>query len=797
MAHELPSHLDERVRSLNDAPLRRGDYVLYWMHHAMRAGENPALETALALGEDLGLPVLVYQGLGGQHPYNSDRHHFFILQGARDVAAELAALDIRYVFHLPTARGETSPLRTLCDHAACLVMEEMPVPPFRGWQAALARRTDRAVMAVDTRCLVPMQSVGEAYDRAYLFRRRVEKEYRQRAGASWPGEARASRGLAAAPVPGLDGLAQRDDGDLLRLIARCDIDHGVWPVFHTPGGSRAAETRWATFRRRGLASYHRLRNDAAVEPPEGVSRLSAYLHYGQISPFRLAREATGDGGPGAEKFLDELLVWRELAHNLCFHTADPESLTALPDWARETLADHADDPRQRRLDREQLARARSGDPLWDAAQRSLLRHGELHNNLRMTWAKAIPQWTSTPEAALATLIDLNHRYALDGNDPNSYGGLLWALGAFDRPFEPDAPVLGRVRPRSTRAHAKRLDLTAYRRRIDRPAAAKTLRVAVVGAGMAGLAAARSLADAGHAPVVFEKSRGPGGRAATRRAGPRQFDHGAQYFSVRDPSFRRHVDAWIDAGIVSAWPRRVARPGTPEATPASGGDRFVGVPGMNAVCRHLAADLNVQYETRVSALRHEDGGWTLVGAESEGPFDAVIVSAPAPQAAELVGEVSAALRERAAGVGFRPCWAVMGTVRGGDPEIDALFFDDAALAWAAADHTKPGRPATRGWVLHATAEWSAGHLEADGDRVIALLCDRLRALAGIELETDGAMAHRWRYARVADPLDEAALVDENGSLVLCGDWCVGESRLENAWLSGIAAAARVHALAESP
>ena len=177
--------------------------------------------------------------------------------------------------------------------------------------------------------------------------------------------------------------------------------------------------------------------------------------------MRIAREAAETGGKGAEKFLDELVIWRELAHNLCFYRHGlVESLAVLPSWARATLVAHPQDPRERRS-REALARGRTGDRLWDLAQASLMRHGELHNNVRMTWGKAILDWTEGREQALAVLIDLNHRFALNGSDPNSYGGLLWCLGLFDWPFPPEKPVLGIVRPRSTASHAKRLDLERY------------------------------------------------------------------------------------------------------------------------------------------------------------------------------------------------------------------------------------------------------------------------------------------------------------------------------------------------
>ena len=270
---------------------------------------------------------------------------------------------------------------------------------------------------------------------------------------------------------------------VLGLVAACDIDHGVGPVFHTPGGSAAGYARWDAFvQSGGLRSYARRRNDPLRN---GVSRMSAYLHYGMVSPLRLAREAFAEGSDGAEKYLDELLVWRELAYHWCFHTPDPESYEeAVPAWAQETMAEALGDAREV-LDAETLERARTGDALWDVCQTSLLRNGELHNNVRMTWGKAVPLWTRTPREAMARLIDLNHRFALDGRDPSSYGGLLWCLGLFDSPKGP-SPVLGQVRGRRTEVHARRLDVEAYARRVERPAHPSPPRTLVIGAGFAGL-----------------------------------------------------------------------------------------------------------------------------------------------------------------------------------------------------------------------------------------------------------------------------------------------------------------------
>ena len=192
-----------------------------------------------------------------------------------------------------------------------------------------------------------------------------------------------------------------------------------------------------------------------------MSRLSPYLHFGNLSIHEVllaAREA----GPTAQyaKFLDEALTWRELSHNFCYFNPKHRTVAGIPGWAREQLPKHESDPRPHLYSLEELEQARTGDELWNAAQRSYLRDGWMHNCLRMLWGKAVLQWTRNATECLRILEHLNNKYSLDGRDPNSYGGIMWTFGKFDRPFY-RRPIYGNVRYLSLKAAREKFDVPRF------------------------------------------------------------------------------------------------------------------------------------------------------------------------------------------------------------------------------------------------------------------------------------------------------------------------------------------------
>ncbi len=804
MLESLPEHLLERTR-IHDGKVVEDNassrkLVLYWMRTAVRSDENPALDVARWIAHRQGIPLLVYHAISEHYEYASDRHHTFMLQGARDVQRQFAELGISYAFYLATSDDRRPHLVTLANVASVVVTEDMPVDPPRRFLNALKRKTGTPIISVDTACVAPMLLVKKAYTRAFKFRSATKKVYAERLTRAWPAPAIETKpfDLSKLPFESLD----LKTADLAQLISHCEIDHAVGPVMDTIGGSTTGYERWNKFKEKKLARYANQRNNALLD---GVSRMSPYLHYGMVSPSRIAREAAEIDNAGSEKYLDELLVWRELAYAFCFYRDDHDVWSAIPEWAQETLNRHACDKREHFYAWEQLARGETNDEFWNAAQKSLLMQGELHNNVRMTWGKAILDWKQTPQEALAAIIDLNHRYALDGRDPASYGGILWCLGQFDRPFEPEQNIIGTVRPRPTSNHASRLDPQKYLTKVTAPRFDPNPNVAVIGAGISGLFAARTLKDHGMKVAIFEKGRGVGGRMSTRRIGSRDvgftFDPGAQYFTARDPRFIRYVDSWIEQGVVAKWPNQelgndqqiaVLEDGIIKSESKSD-DRFVAVPTMNSICRHLAADIEIQTQTRVAKINSVENGVELFGESGNalGKFDRLIVSAPAAQAAELLVNFPASA-EPVAKIKMNPCWATMVALE--KPVTDqwvGAFLHGSFLSWASRNSTKPGRNRdVEHLVIHASPEWTATHWEHDSDEVAQMMLAEFWKVSGVSPKPHNHLqSHRWKYAIPVDPSEARCFADESAVIIVCGDWA-SSPRVEGAFLSGMAAAGRI-------
>ncbi|MEL7367771.1 MAG: FAD-dependent oxidoreductase [Myxococcota bacterium] len=320
------------------------------------------------------------------------------------------------------------------------------------------------------------------------------------------------------------------------------------------------------------------------------------------------------------------------------------------------------------------------------------------------------------------------------------------------------------------------------------------RILIVGAGVAGLTAAQSLHNSGFTVSVVDKGRAPGGRISSRNGDIGPFDHGAQYFTARDPRFIARVQAWKAAGVVKAWQGRigVALRGDLTAKKEEQPARFVGVPSMRAIALHQARMLDVRNGVRISKLMRKDDRWhaEVSKGEAPAPADAVIITAPSEQATELLAPAPA-LAAAAGRVHHAPCWAVMVAFDTAiDVPFDGLFVHESPLSWVARDTAKPGRPAGERWVLHGGPAWSEAHLEDDADDVAKGLLDAFFAAVGVKpVAPTYLKGHRWRYAIAEPPIDRGHLFDTDLKIGAAGDWLHG-ARVEGAYLSGISVASQV-------
>ena len=614
---QLPEELSERARWLNEHDVGDGP-VVYWFHRCLRLEENPALDAALHLAAALNRPLALVAELSTERdPYASMRHWTFELEGLLELRAQLSEHDIPLDIYVESDGHPGSRYREIVERAGLLVTEDLPVASERAFRAKLVDVVQVPFLVVDASCVIPMNHTKKPIRRAFAFRDRykdiIEAACRstEPPGRVWPSITFSSLAL--------DGVLN-EEIDVAKALSFAPIDHSVAPVSDTRGGRRAALKRWHAFvESQGLRRYAKRRNDALGD---GVSRMSAYLHYGFVAPFELAR-----WGHSSEKYIDELIVWRELAWHYCKAVPTHHSVDCLPEWATKSLTRYGQD-KPAGPQWQQLWDGETDDPFWNSCQQSLRELGELHNNTRMTWGKALVEWAASPEQALTWLTELNHRLALDGNDPASYGGLLWCLGEFDRPFKPAKPIWGEVRDRSTEIHAQRCPPEALSAWVESRNGYHGLRVGIVGAGVTALAAALSLRAHGVQVTLWDKGYNPGGRVARRpTAGEGGIEHGTQSFlrrgtSLQHQRFLEHCRAWSGSTHLQEF----------DDSP----NGFHGDGNLQGWLRELIRPFAFHRQTAVSRIALKATDIEVLGPEeSLGTFDAVIATVPAPQMAPLV------------------------------------------------------------------------------------------------------------------------------------------------------------------
>ena len=476
-----------RIRTATEYDARPdGQYVLYWMTAYRRLESNFALQRAVELAIAWNKPLIVLEGLRIGYRWASDRFHRFILDGMLDNQQTAASLPITYLAYIEPEKGDGGSLvETLAKEACITVTDDFPCFFHPKLYGSIVKRWHCAVELVDSNGILPVRNTDRTFTVAHSYRRYMQKEI-ARESPAFPHkdpfrnvDLPKLKKLPEAITKRWKFLSQREleTYDLSKL----DIDHSVPPA-SSRGGRNEGLRLLREFAKIKLEDYEQARN----EPDQyGSSSLSAHLHFGHVSAHEVFQAIVSSVsgwsfadiskpngkmngfwnlGVNAEAFMDQLMTWREIGFNMCVQEANYDRYESLPAWAQKTLNDHAADTRPYVYSLEEFESARTHDTLWNAAQRQLVLEGRIHNYLRMLWGKKILHWSQTPREALDIMIQLNNKYALDGRDPNSYSGIFWVLGRYDRAWGPEREVFGKIRYMTSESTRSKFSVKGYLQR---------------------------------------------------------------------------------------------------------------------------------------------------------------------------------------------------------------------------------------------------------------------------------------------------------------------------------------------
>lgn len=440
----------ERIHLLNDKPCQQGKYVLYWMQASQRIQCNLALTEAIRKANDMQLPLRVFFHIDSHFPEANYRHFLFLADGIRECMQGVQQLGIRFEI---SGNSPEECFRKYFAEATLIITDKGYLRIQREWRENLAVQAPCQIIEVEDNLIVP---IGSASHKAEWSARTIRRKLMEKLEYFISDAYVAQPELLHRELP--DPENERNNEIIIRQTLE-EVRQNAWltPVA-TQGGEKKAHLLLSDFIRDKLRDYSVNRN---VPSLAATSFLSAYLHFGQISPLQIAGEIYLE--KEASVFIEQLLVRRELAHNFVWYTPDYDTYGCLPAWCRRTLAAHITDPRPYIYSSEQLEKAETHDPCWNAAMHEMINTGYMENTMRMYWGKKIIEWTPVPEEAHQQMLFLNNRYFLDGRDANSYTGVNWCFGLHDRPWTP-RPVFGTVRYMNQAGLLRKYDMDSYIRK---------------------------------------------------------------------------------------------------------------------------------------------------------------------------------------------------------------------------------------------------------------------------------------------------------------------------------------------
>ncbi len=443
---------EDRIKELNDSKREKGKYILYWMQASQRAANNHALEYAAERAKELDKPLVVFFGLTDSFPDANRRHYFFMLEGLKETKQELEKRDIKFVMrNCSPPEGAEEVAEDACE----VVVDRGYLDVERKWRSELAEAVSVPLTQVETDIVVPVEEAsGKEEYAARTIRPKIQEKMDEY--LKLPSKRKLSKSSLDMSFDSLDFSSVEE------VINSLDVNEDVEEVDFYHGGRSKALERLEEFIEEKMDKYPDWSNDPSKD---GLSGLSPYLHFGQISPVYVAKQVKEKGGEGSEEFLEQLVVRRELAINFVYYNENYDSLECVPDWAEETLEKHKDDKREYVYTEKEFENAETHDEYWNAAQMEMVKTGKMHSYMRMYWGKKILEWTESPEEAYRIALKLNNRYELDGRDPNGYTGVAWCFGKHDQGWK-ERPVYGKVRYMSSGGLERKFDVEGYVEKVE-------------------------------------------------------------------------------------------------------------------------------------------------------------------------------------------------------------------------------------------------------------------------------------------------------------------------------------------
>lgn len=468
----------------NNEPNTDGDYVLYWMQINRRFQYNYALEYAVAWANKLGKPLLIYEGISIEYQWASDRFHAFLMEGMQENLSFSREKNLNYYsFIEPKVRAGKGLFYSLAEKACTVITDEFPVFIIKKHNEYVSKNINIPYVAVDSNGLIPLGITEKDPYSAYLFRKVMQKHFKE--AFTNPPKKNPLEDLKNKDKIELSSKfleiypsAEKQLQHIEQTISELDINHEVG-ILEMKGTREAALGKLGYFVGHSLLEYDEKRNHPDEKKTSG---LSPWLHFGKISEYEIVKvvldhqpkewgldDLTPNGGKNSgffngnnniESFLDEVITWREVGFHFAHHVDNYDEFESLPDWAKKTMEEHKDDKREWIYTLEELEYSKTHDDIWNAAQTQLREEGIIHNYLRMLWGKKVIEWTPDHRTALKYLIELNNKYAIDGRDPNSYSGIFWCFGRFDRAWQ-EREIFGKLRYMTSNSTRKKVKLDQY------------------------------------------------------------------------------------------------------------------------------------------------------------------------------------------------------------------------------------------------------------------------------------------------------------------------------------------------